>query len=103
MAGNKKAELIKAANLANMMISVGILLVIVPIGLAFITVVTMNDYSYSYIRQTLGWTHTVAVALLPLGITLTIFSLVWLLSVKKRMQNLDLSAEEDEEKEQHGG
>ncbi|MFQ3670921.1 MAG: hypothetical protein SNJ84_05630 [Verrucomicrobiia bacterium] len=85
--------------LAKLLVSVGALLTIVPIGFMIVSVIALQPDPWSALMS-LGWAVIVAIALLPLGLAFLFGGLGWLVAVKRQMKQ---ELEEDDDAADEGG
>jgi hypothetical protein len=92
-----KAGTEKALNLANMLLGVGMLLLIVPIGFGIITLTTTDGQSAMEALTAVAWVFMVILLALPIGLGAFVGGLTWMVYLKRRAKIEDI--EEDDEKD----
>ncbi|MEM6822939.1 MAG: hypothetical protein AAF558_13500 [Verrucomicrobiota bacterium] len=86
-----KAEIEKALNLANMLLGIGILLLIVPIGFGIITYMTASGQSPFQAMNSIGWICLIIVSLVPLGLATFIGGLTWMTYLRKKLRSEEIA------------
>ncbi len=94
-----KMDTEKALNLANMILGIGILLIIVPVGFTVITLATGGDQSVYAEITTLGWISVVILTMLPVGLGAFIGGLTWMSVLKRKAIAEDIEADDAKESE----
>lgn len=89
-------KLHKRLNFANMMLGVGILLTIIPLGYIIVSLATTQHLSIKEARLAYGWIFTVVIALLPLGLALLITGLSLLTIAKRHLKAADVAKDDEE-------
>lgn len=90
----KRAELVHSIKVANMCMGVGMLLTIVPTGLALVSIVISGDDTFWNRLISLGWAFFVTALLLPIGMALLFFGFGKMAALKRALKQLD---EKDDE------
>ncbi|GAB4248285.1 MAG: hypothetical protein OHK005_14820 [Candidatus Methylacidiphilales bacterium] len=75
----------KPLRLAKLLVSVGALLTIVPVGFMTVSVIVLQPDPWKALMS-LGWALIVAIALLPLGLAFLFGGLGWLIAVKRQLK-----------------
>lgn len=94
MSESKIGSLQDAARRANMIMAIGILLTIVPLGLAVVNLIIAGGASLWQALVSLGWAFVICVCLLPIGLASFALGLGRLLSAKRALK---AAADEDDE------
>ncbi|MEM6884708.1 MAG: hypothetical protein AAF571_06715 [Verrucomicrobiota bacterium] len=88
----------KALNLANMLLGIGILLLIVPVGYIILTLVTSGgEESGGGSLVSLGWISFIVLSLLPAGLGAFIAGLTWMSVIKRKMKKEDIDADDEKD------
>jgi hypothetical protein len=83
----------KSGQLAKLLISVGALLTLVPLGFVTVSVISLQPDPWAALMS-LGWALIIAIALLPLGLAFLIGGLGWLTVLKRQAKALEESDDE---------
>ena len=86
-----KPETEKALNLANILLGVGILLLVVPIGFALITLATAQGEPPLEALVSVGWVCFIVLSLLPLGIGGMVGGLTWMTYLRRKARLEDIA------------
>jgi hypothetical protein len=89
MAEQDKDALTKSVKFANMLMGVGMLLTIVPTGLAAVSIIISGDASFWSRLASLGWAFFVTALLLPIGLALLFFGFGKMAALKRALKALD--------------
>lgn len=85
----------KALNMANMLLGIGILLLVVPIGFSALTLTTASeDQSLAEALMSFGWIVIVVMSMVPIGLGAFTGGLTWMVFVKRKMILEDLEADD---------
>lgn len=95
MAEDSKEGMLKGIKLANMLMGVGMLLTIVPLGLTAVSMVISGDEMFFHRLASLGWAFFVTLLLLPLGLALLFFGFGKMAALKRAMKALDEADDEE--------
>ena len=98
-----KKELEERLNLANMIMSIGILLTVVPIGFTLISVFISDHLSLHEAYHMLGWAFVVVYSLLPVGLGLFIGGFTWMVYLKRAVKAADEAEDEEEQPTENPG
>lgn len=79
--------------LAKLLVSVGALLTVVPIGFMVVSVIALQPDPWTALMS-LGWSVIVAIALLPLGMAFLFGGLGWIVALKRR-QKQELESDDE--------
>jgi len=86
----------KALNIANMLLGIGILLLVVPIGFTIVTLSTPNqNQSVAEALMSFGWIYIVVMSMLPLGLGAFVGGLTWMTHLKRKMKAEDIDADDE--------
>jgi hypothetical protein len=88
-------KLQKRLNFANMILGVGILLTIIPLGYVIVSLATTKKISIEEARLAYGWIVTIVIGLLPLGLALLITGLSLLTVAKRNLKAADVAKDEE--------
>ena len=83
-----------AARRANMIMAIGVLLTIVPLGLAVVNLIIVGNDSLWQALASLGWAFVICVCLLPIGLASFAMGLSRLMAAKRAMKEADEADEE---------
>ncbi|MGF1679565.1 MAG: hypothetical protein ACFCUX_10285 [Candidatus Methylacidiphilales bacterium] len=86
-----KPETEKSLNLANILLGIGLLLLIVPIGFTVITLATLDDRSALQAMSELGWICFISLSLIPIGLGAFVGGLTWMVYLKKRAKSEEIA------------
>jgi len=89
-------KLHKKLNFANMILGVGILLTVIPIGYIVVSLATTQHLSIKEARAAYGWIFTVVIALLPLGLAMFVTGLSLLTVAKRNLKAADVAKDDEE-------
>jgi hypothetical protein len=95
MSETKKMSPVEAARRANMIMGIGVLLTIVPLGLALVNIIIVDDGSVWQALASLGWAFVICVCLLPIGLASFGMGLASLMAAKRAIKDADESDDED--------
>jgi len=96
-----KPETEKALNLANVILGIGILLLVVPVGFAIITLATVGDEPPMQAMISLGWINLLIWSLLPLGLGGFVGGLTWMTYLRRRAKSEEIAEDAQEEAEEN--
>jgi|GEM_PF-2635211 len=94
MSTTKLGSLQDAASRANMIMAIGVLLTIVPLGLAVVNLIIAGGSSLWQALIALGWAFVICVCLLPIGLASFALGLARLMAAKRAMKAAEESDEE---------
>jgi hypothetical protein len=89
MAEQSKDELNKSLKMANMLMGVGMLMTVVPMGLALVSIIISGDEAFWQKLVSLGWSFFVTALLLPVGLALLVFGFGKMVAVNRTLKSLD--------------
>lgn len=94
-----KPETEKSLNLANVLLGIGILLLVVPVGFSIITLTTISNESPMQAMTSLGWICWLILAMIPLGLGAFVGGLTWMTYLRRRARSEELAEDAQEEAE----
>lgn len=89
MSEQNKETLNKSVKVANMLMGVGMLMTIVPMGLTLVSMVISGDEAFWHKLASLGWAFFVTALLLPIGLGLLFFGFGKMAALKRTLKSLD--------------
>ena len=89
-----KKELEDRLSLANMLMGIGILFTVVPVGFTLISLLVSDRLSIHEAYAMLGWAFVVVYSLLPLGISLFFGGFTWTVYLKRAIKLADEAEDE---------
>ncbi|MDX6766749.1 MAG: hypothetical protein SFU85_08155 [Candidatus Methylacidiphilales bacterium] len=78
---------------ANMIMGIGVLLTVVPLGLAIVNILITDDGAILQALASLGWAFVICVCLLPVGLVSFAMGLSRLMAAKRALKEIDESEE----------
>jgi len=88
----------KALNMANMLLGIGILLLIVPIGFSIITLSTAaENQGAAEAFMAFGWICLVVMSMLPIGLGSFVGGLTWMVYLKRKQKAEDIDADDEKD------
>ncbi|MDR0534245.1 MAG: hypothetical protein LBH01_09870 [Verrucomicrobiales bacterium] len=78
-----------------MILGVGILLTIIPLGYIIVSLVTTQHLSLKEARLAYGWIFTVVIGLLPFGLALLVTGLSLLTAAKRNLKAADVAKDDE--------
>lgn len=84
----------EAARRANMIMGIGVLLTVVPLGLAIVNLLIVDDGSVWQALASLGWAFVICVCLLPIGLVSFAMGLSGYMAAKRALKEADESDDE---------
>ena len=90
-------------DLANVLMGVGILFTVVPMGFTLISILASDKLSLHEAYHLLGWTFIVVYALLPLGMGMFVGGFTWTIYLKRALAAVDEAEDEAEQPTENAG
>jgi len=88
----------KALNIANILLGIGILLLIVPIGFSIITLSTAGEnQTVTETFVSIGWICLVVITMLPLGLGSFVGGLTWMTYLRRKSKAEDIDADDQKD------
>ena len=89
-----KQELEERLGIANMLMGIGILFTVVPVGFTLISLLVSDHLSLHEAYEMLGWAFIVVFSLLPAGVALFFGGFTWTIYLKRAIKLADEAEDE---------
>ena len=96
-----KPETEKSINTANVLLGIGTLLLVVPIGFGLISLMTVSGEPPVQAMISLGWICLLIFSLIPIGLGLFIGGLTWMTYLRKRAKSEEIAEDAQEETDEN--
>lgn len=96
-----KENTLKALNLSNVLLGIGILLLIVPVGFILLTLATASEnQTLAEEINSLGWIVLIILSLVPVGLGCFVGGLSWMVYLKRKAKAEEIEEDDAADEEE---